>query len=232
MPSLKTKPIATKKPLRHGTSTSTATSPGEISSIAPSTTSASTALTVLGAPPTAIIPSVSGDFKPVDYLDYRGWHPKAGQLAAAPDAATELRSFPTFTALMGSTIAPATQYADEITTALAWTAQRISVEAYYGYVRSGEAVAWKKALVDLDQLKTVVQLVLANNPAALAGCPALVRMLEAPKAIAKRSHATLARNAKAKSKAAPAATSTNVTTESAAGPATTAETGATTSTGH
>lgn len=208
-------PIAAKT----GTSTSTSASTGASSAASPSTTTATSVTSVFGAPPTITLPTPPAGYSPVVLNDYRGFHPIAGQLAAAPDAAQELRTFTAFGLLFGSAVSSASQYADELEDAVQWTAQRVAAEQFLTYVKSGEAVAWKNALTDLDKLNTVVQLVLAQNPAALASCPALVRLFDAKKAVAKRSHASKARKTKAEKKGTVATPTTTPTTESAAGPA-------------
>ncbi len=181
-------------------------------------TTAATPAFVLNAPPTVTVPAPPAGFTPVNLLEYRGYHPKAGQLAAAPDVVLELQSFPTYETVFLGMAPPATQLAGEIDSADKWTQLRIAVETLLVYAKSGEAVAWKAALVDTEKLDQVARLVTAKNPNALAAYPALVRMLAAPKVIAKTATATRARKAKAKKTDA---TTPTTTSTAAAGPAAT-----------
>jgi hypothetical protein len=182
-------------------STSTPVVVGNSSSSAASPATGSPA-SVLGAAPADTLPAIPAGFTPVILIEYRGSHPKAGQLGAGPDAVLELRDFQGFGALFGTAVPPATQLADEIDNALRWTALREATEAFLVYAKSGEAVAWKTALTDLDKLDPVVQVVTITNPTALVGCPALVRTLDVPKAIARRGQASRVRNTKADKTAA------------------------------
>jgi len=159
---------------------------------------------VFSAPPDITLPPIPAGFVPMSLLEYRGWHPKAAQLSAAPDAVTELLSFSGFGQLFGTAVPPASQLASEIDSATRWTAARVLLEAFLAFTKCGEAVSWKIALSDLDKLDPVVQIVNATNPAALVDCPALVRMIDAPKAIAQRAAATRVRKTKAEKAAAAA----------------------------
>jgi hypothetical protein len=226
----KKKSLTTVLPVGTSMSTPATVSDSTTPTVTP-TAPPATSIVMLAAPPNVgDVPSVPAGFSPVTLNLYRGFRPKADQLAAAPDAINELRDFPTFVAVFGATAPSPTQLADELSDALAWAAFRIAVEALLQYAKSGEAVSWKTILLDLDKLAAAIQLITSTNPSALAGCPALVRMLEVPKVIAKQGNAARARTlATNKAKAAAAAVgATTVTSGSAAPAATTATTPAAT----
>ena len=190
------------------TSTSVATA-----SAAGTTTAAVPAAILANQPPTVILPGIPPGFVPVHLGDYRGTHPRAGQVTATPGAIQELEASTSYQATFGPAAPPAAQLAGELTIASEWTALRIKIEAFLVYVKSFEAITWKTALADLDRLDAIFQVILAQNPALVAGFPELAKLLDVQKTIGQRSAASRVRNKKAKAR-------TTANSASAAGPAT------------
>jgi hypothetical protein len=190
------------------TSTSVATA-----SAAGTTTAGLPAAIQANQPPTVNLPAWPPGFVPVHLLDYRGSHPKAGQVTATPGAVQELDTSTSYQATFGPAAPPAAQLASELTIASEWTALRIKVETFLTYVKSFEAITWKTALTDLDRLDGIFQVILAQNPALVAGFPEIAKLLDVQKAIGQRGAATRVRKAKANAK-------TTANSASAAGPAT------------
>jgi hypothetical protein len=190
---------------------------------APSTTSTAAAPTPVviasTAPPDILIPAPPTGFVPVNLLDYRGSHPKAGQITAVPDAVAELESSSSYANVFGAAVPPANQIAGELTVAARWTALRVSAEALLLYLKSFEAITWKTALTDLEKLDAVFTVFAAQNPAMVAAFPQTAKLLEVPKVIGARAASTRARKRKA------------ATTDATTAPATTAASPTAASTG-
>jgi len=200
------------------TTSSTTTAPGNDPSVndpsvgATTTTTLPTVLASTSVPPGVIIPSVSPEFTPVNPLDYMGAHPKRGQLSALSGAIAELDSNgPAYAAALGPLAPSAPKLVVELTNAGQWTALRKRVDAFSIYVRSNEAICWKTALGDLEQLNVMFRLLQKQNLSLATEFPELTKLLDVPKMVAARASATKARKSKAKQKAAtpptPAATS-------------------------
>jgi len=167
----------------------------------------------------------------VNLLDYRGAHPKAGQIAAVPSATAELNAnAASYTETFGPAVPSAGQLAGKLTNASQWTAMRVAIEVFMLYVKSNEAVAWKSALTDLEELNAIFQVIAKQNPVLIDGFPELEKLLDVDKVVGQRAAATRAREAKTKAAGAGTpATATAVTpivtgTAAAAAPAATAAT--------
>jgi hypothetical protein len=191
----------------------TATSPPATVSDSPTSTTATTpapasaidlALQTM-APPVVDFPVPPTGFAPVNLLDFRGSHPKAGQIAALPGALHDLASA-IYVATFGPAAPSASKLAGELTIASEWTTMRSSVEQFLIYVKSLEAITWKAALSDLEKLDAIFQILVTQNPAVAAEFPGLDRLLNVPKVISQRAAATRARRAKEKAQAATPAT--------------------------
>ncbi len=169
---------------------------------APTTTSVALALT---APPVVNIPLTPSGFVPVDLNDYRGSHPKAGQLTVVPFVITELANSTSYEATFGPAAPPSSKLVSELTIPSQWTAMRVAVEEFLVYTKSLEAITWKSALADLDTVNALFQIIQKQNASLTAAFPELAKMLDVTKVIAQRSRASRVRNAKSKAKAAAAA---------------------------
>jgi len=213
-------------PLKTVLPTGTATSPpATVSepSTSPGSAATTTSTAVLSLPPPDVsIPALPAGFAPVNLLDYRGSHPKAGQIAALPGAISELESSTSYGETFGSVVPPAMTLAGNLGNAAKWTALRLTLETFLVYVKSNEAVTWKLGLAELEQLDVVFQALVKKNGTLAAEFPALQRLLGVPKAIAQRSVATRARNLKAKALTTVSGPPATTPVASAAGPATSA----------
>jgi hypothetical protein len=157
-------------------------------------------------PPDVTLPLPPTGFVPVILGNYRGAHPKAGELTALPDAVAELESTSSYVATFGASVPHASTLAVELATASEWTKLRVATESFLLYAKSLEAITWKTALADLEKLDAVFQVVAAQNPALIAPFPATERLLDVRKSISARGAASRAKTAKAtKAKAASAA---------------------------
>jgi len=208
----KTKIIITKKPIGPPVSpvATSRTTPATVGD--PGTASAATVAVLplvmqSTAPPNLDIPAPPSTFRPVNAADYRGFWPKQAQIIAAPGAAQELMTSTTFASVFGPTVPQGADLGTKLTYAAEWSAIRLAVETLLAYVKSGEIVAWKAALVDLQPVDAMSKVLLARTPGVLDAFPALVNLLNVQKVLGQRAQASRTRNAKAaKTPAAPPAT--------------------------
>ncbi len=209
--------LSTSLPPALATATPTATAPPTTPTTSVSATSAGSALSI--APPDVTLPAIPAGFTPVDLKNYRGVHPKAGQITALPDAIAELRASTTYSSTFGPAAPPVGPLTADLAVASSWTALRGAIEAYLIYVKSNEAITWKTGMAGIDKLNATYKVVLAANPAIATAYPATTRLLDVPKVLAARGAATRARKVKAKAttSASPAAATA---TSAAAAPAT------------
>ncbi len=203
MPAKKPKTSKKVAPSVSPIATGTAATGGETPLGASATTTTPVSSTAAGvamnAPPDITIPAPPTGFVPVSLVDYRGSHPKAGQIAAVPNAVAELNAnAASYTQTFGPAVPPAPQLAGKLTNASQWTAMRVAIEAFLIYVKSNEAVAWKSALTDLEELNAIFQVIEKQNPVLLNGFPEVEKLLGVDKAVGQRAAATRARKAKAK----------------------------------
>jgi len=194
-------PMPTKKPITLPTSATTPSTstlkgtpimptkiPIAVPLPAPSTTSSTVVLST--TPPVVNIPSVPAGVLPVHLIDYRGAHPKTGQVAAVPDVVAELSASTTYVSTFGPAAPDAESFVKVLNDAVGWTNLKNTIEVFQGYVRSQEAVAWKAGLAQVDQAKAIYDVVVARNPNVPTQFPALTRLLEVTNAIGKKSAAS------------------------------------------
>jgi hypothetical protein len=198
---------ATPIPTPKGTPTVPVSSPVTAVPSAPPTTSSTVVLST--SPPVVNIPAAPAGFVPVNLLDYKGAHPKTGQVAAVPDAVAELTGSTTYATTFGPAAPEVGSFVQQLDDAVGWTQLRNEVEAFLLYVRSQEAVAWKAGLTQIDQAKAVYDITLVRNPSVPVLFPALTRLLEVTNAIGLKSAAARKRNKAAKVKDLTAAATAN-----------------------
>jgi hypothetical protein len=240
-------PMTPKKPITipvHSTKTPTSTPKGVpivptsipivTTPSAPTTSSSSVVLST--TPPVVSLPPIPAGFTPVNLVDYRGYHPRVGQVAALPDAVAELSSSSTYAATFGPAAPAEGTFVTCLEDAASWSSLHGAIEAFLVYVKSQEAVAWKAALTQIDQAKAVYDVTIARNPSVPTQFPALTRLLEVTNAIGRKSAASRQRKkatdakkaaAAANATAATAAPATGATTAPLVAPATNAPTGGT-----
>ncbi|HEY3819076.1 MAG TPA: hypothetical protein VGL81_18025 [Polyangiaceae bacterium] len=174
---------------------------------APAATPAPTpAVLPVSAPPQVAIPGVPDGFVPVAGADLQGYHPLASQIASVPDSITEMQAFTGYTSLFGITAPDLGQLSQRLGVAIQWTTLLSQSSAWFTYVKSQEGLAWKDALLLLDQLKAPFQLASQANPALLSQYPAIARLLGARQVVGKRAAAARAKkkaNAQTATAAAP-----------------------------
>jgi hypothetical protein len=153
-------------------------------------------------PPDLTIPAPPAGFVPVNFQNYRGFYPRAGEFTAIPDVVLELAGATSYASTFGGAVPAAATVAGDLDTASRWTALRVALEAYLVYVRSVEVITWKTATLDIDKLRASFKVVAAQNPGLIAAFPATERLLDVQKVIGQRAAASRARDAKAKLAAA------------------------------
>jgi hypothetical protein len=130
---------------------------------------------------------------PANSKDYCGYRPKSSELAAAPDAIVELRSFTNYSVVFGSTAPSVDDLAQALDASLQWASMLADTSDWTAFVKSQEGMAWMATLLLVDKLKAPFSLASTNDPSLAARYPALARLLGAAKVIAKRGAATKAR---------------------------------------
>ena len=160
----------------------------------------------MNPPPEQDIPSPPAGFMAPDPRDFLGYRPRSREIAAASTVVADLGSADDWVATFGSTVPSAATLATALSLGLEWGEMRSATAAWDVYAKAEYSMAWKSALLLLDQLKPVFLGAVAKDPALAQQYPGLMQMFDAPKAVAKQAVATRKKNAKAKADtAAPAA---------------------------
>lgn len=203
-PAVAPAPAATSKTKTKKTKTPSASAPASAATAAPAAAPAASSpggssgggntADAVDAPPAVALPTVPSNFVPANPADLRGYRPMASEIAAVPDAVTELQGFTGYTALFGITAPPVDQLTQRLGVAAQWTSVLSQTTGWYKYVKSQEGMAWKDALVMVEQMKVPFQLASTANPALLSQYPGLARLLGASTVVAKRAVATKKRN--------------------------------------
>ncbi len=181
-----------------GTSPVTLTAPVPVAVAAPPN--------AVSPPPDVDIPSPPVGFMAPSWRDFLGYRPSSREIAAASTVVANLGSADNWVATFGSAVPSAASLATALSLGLEWGEMRSATAAWDVYAKAEYSMAWKSALLLLDQLKPVFFGAIAKDPALASQYPGLMQMFDAPKAVAKQAVATKKKNAKAKAvAAAPAA---------------------------
>jgi len=196
-------------------STSTA-SPTLTTSTAP-TTSTMPALTSADTPaPSGLAPSVPADFVAPDMREFSGYRATRSELLVASAVVTDLGKFTSYAVTLGILAPPSASIASAVTLGLEWRAQRTSAEAWAGYTKVQDAIAWKGALVLLDELRPLFQAAVSKDATLATAYPGLTKLFNATNVMTKHAVAAKKRNARAAAAAAKAAAAEALATAQAA----------------
>jgi hypothetical protein len=170
----------------------------------------------VNAPATGLTPHVPNGFVPPNPRDYQGHRPSAREVAAATTAVLDLLNLEDYAAIFGATAPDADTVTTALRAAVDWRAVREEATAWAAYVTAQDVMAWKQALVLVEQMKPAFLSAVARNRALAARCPGLAQLVDAPKVVAKMALVTKAR----KKAASAAATEGPSPAEAAPTPAT------------
>jgi len=176
-------------------STTAAATAASSSTPAPSTTASTVVLST--TPPVLVIPVAPVTFVPEDMKTFRGFFAKTAQVAAAPDVAVELSGSNAYTQTFGALAPEVSGFVQLLQNGVTWTNIRAGFEAYLVYVKVQEAITWKAALTDIEQVKAVYDVAIQQNAQLPKTFPALTRLIDATSTIAKKAAATRKRKATA-----------------------------------
>jgi hypothetical protein len=151
------------------------------------------------------IPSPPTGFVELSLVDYRGFHVSKKEVAAASTAIADLASFTSYQALLGGSAPEASAVSSALSLGLGWRTLRDLTDTWDAYVRTQDAMAWKAALMLLDELKPLFLIAVAKNPELAAQYAGLARMFAVPKMSAEAAAVTRKKNATAAAAAAAAA---------------------------
>jgi len=155
---------------------------------------------VVNPPPDEDIPSPPAGFVAPSPHDFLGHRPTSREIAAATTVIGNLASDSDYVATFGTTVPSAAAIASALQLGIEWLGMRDSTEAWDAYVKAQYGMAWKNALMLLDQLKPVFLGAIERNATLASKYQGLTEMFDAAKVVATRS-----KNAKAKAAATTAA---------------------------
>jgi len=164
----------------------------------------------LQGPPAVTIPAVPLGYVVANRHAVLGYYPNATELAAAPQVVTDLGNFADYLTVLGTSAPEAPALAGSVTVGIEWRNLRNACEVFTSYVKAQDAIAWKAALVGLDELKPLFQIAATKNPTLATKYPGLAAMFDASKVIARNAAATRKKTAKTKAAEAPGATPKSV----------------------
>jgi hypothetical protein len=161
---------------------------------------------VVGPPPSVISPTPPAGFVMPGADEYSGYHPSSKELAAASTVVADLLTPGNdYAQDFGSRAPSVASVAKALQVALAWRDLRGSADAWDRYVRAEDGLAWKAAMLLLDQLKPIFLIAVAQDPELATQYAGLAQMFGAPKLVAQKSSATKKQNAKTRAVADAAA---------------------------
>jgi hypothetical protein len=148
-------------------------------------------------PPAANIPEVpSGYVAPAGNI-FRGIIPLKTELGVVPAAVKELGEFTDYATVLGTTAPPAAQLAEALDIGGQWSSMRNLTDAWDGYCRFEEGVAWRSIRGMMERLKPTWALAVTADPTLAVRYPNLASLLAAKQQNAKQGAATRALNKQA-----------------------------------
>jgi hypothetical protein len=161
---------------------------------------------VVGPPPSVITPTPPDGFVPIGAEGYRGYHPSTKELAAASTVVGQLQQPGcNYAELFGSAAPSAASVVNALQIGLGWRNLRVPADAWDQYVKTEDGLAWKSAMLLLDQLKPIFLTAIAQNAALATQFSGLAEMFGARRTAAAKGGATRKQNAKTKAVADAAA---------------------------
>ena len=157
-------------------------------------------------PPDSDIPIRPAGFVPPDPHEFMGYRPTAKETGAATSVIRDSATNDDYVATFGSAVPSAATLSDALQLGVEWLAMHEATQLWDVYARAQNNLAWKGALMLLDQLKPTFLNALLRNPALALKYPGLTQMFDAAKLVARKAAATKTKNAKAKATAAAAVT--------------------------
>jgi len=207
--------------------TTTPIATSSTSTEAPSAPSTTASTVVLSTTPAVLdLPPIPPGAVQQDLLAFRGNHPRMSEVAAVPDVVLEVSTSTTYASIFGPSMPAAGPFVVMLQNAAGWTSQRVALEAYLGYAKGQEGLAWKAVRPNLDLARAVYEVAVTKNPTEVPVMfPALTRLFDVNVSLGKKANATRKRNKATKAAKGAAASATanasTTTTSTAAAPAAT-----------
>jgi hypothetical protein len=155
-------------------------------------------------PPTsANIPATPAGFSPASPGEFRNVVPRQAELAAMPQALTDLSKFTDFDALFAGIGLTQSEVTVCLTMASDWSTMRVATTQWDRYCVLQEGYAWRAARAALVRLGQAFLLAAQANPKLVASYPGLSSLLGVKKAIAQKGASTRRLNNAAKAKGEP-----------------------------
>jgi hypothetical protein len=187
----------TKKTATHATKPATVNAATQPETATTASATKPPVIFLTSPPPAANIPEVpSGYVAPAGNL-FRGIIPLKTELGVVPAAVKELGEFIDYAAVLGATAPPAAQLAEALDIGGQWSSMRNLTDAWDGYCRFEEGVAWRSIRGMMERLKPTWALAVTADPTLAVKYPNLASLLAAKQQNAKLGAATRALNRQA-----------------------------------
>jgi hypothetical protein len=158
----------------------------------------------VGPPPaTAIIPSVPSNFTPATPGEFRNVVPRQTELAAIPQALTDVSKFAEFDMVFGGIGFTQEEVEQILLMGSLWSAMRVATSAWDKYCVVMEGYAWQAIRALFLRMGKVYLVAVDANPKLVTTYPGLSALLGAKKVIAQKGASTRRLNKDAKAKGEP-----------------------------
>jgi hypothetical protein len=124
----------------------------------------------------------------------RGSYVKSAQETLATKMASELKAYPDYKEVFGTTAPDPATIAAALETAQAWSTSLANATAWFQYVRQETVLAWRHALGLTDSLQGPFDLAIGRNATVAEALPSTAKFFDVPKEIAKKAVATRKKN--------------------------------------
>ena len=172
---------------------------------APPASPPAASLVTVALPPAGVtIPAPPSDYAPARPGEFRTVIPRKAELTCLPQALVDLSRFIAFDQTMGAVAPTQAEVTEALTAAKEWSATCQATDAWMGYARLMEGLAWRLVRAQLDCLRPAFALAVKRNPKIAEQYAGLAKLLTVPATAAQTAAATRKANEKAKAEGKPA----------------------------
>ena len=152
----------------------------------------------VGLPPSGVtIPTPPPDYAPRTPGEFKNVVPRKAELTALRQAIIDVSSFTRFDQTVGALAPAQAEVTEALTEAKQWSAMCQATDAWMGYARLMEGLAWRRVRTQMRSLRPALALAVERDPKLAEQYGGLMALLGAPSAAARAGVAVRVANRKA-----------------------------------
>ncbi|MGO8992972.1 MAG: hypothetical protein ACLQVI_06570 [Polyangiaceae bacterium] len=151
-------------------------------------------------PPGMTVPGVPDNYVPATPNEFTAVVPRQSELAALPQAVTDLTNFTDYDSTLGATAPQLSEVQQSLGVGSQWSTIRQASTKFDGYASLQEGLSWKAIRTQMAALRPAFTLAANRDPTLVVKYAGLAKLLSAKQSIAQKGAATKKANKKAEAK--------------------------------